>query len=137
MASWIDVFSLVLTTLFFVGAILGVLYAAHAISTSIRSTKASLEARGITLSREGVSLKTQKRFDRDAYLDVTQRGLIKVLGAATVGSESNKHDKHTFHHLGPPSYADRSFDIGRRQPPARARIRVQGQAGAIVKGYLY
>ena len=31
-----------------------------------------LEARGITLSRDGVSLKTQRRFDRDAYLDATR-----------------------------------------------------------------
>ncbi|KAN0082638.1 hypothetical protein V8E55_008433 [Tylopilus felleus] len=110
MALWIDIISLVLTTLFFVGAILGVLYAVHAVSTSIRFTKASLEARGITLSRDGFSLKTQRRFDRDAYLDAT-RGLVKVLGAATIGSESNKHaflphedsdkhDKHTFSHLG-------------------------------------
>lgn len=32
-----------------------------------------LEQRGITLSRDGVSVKTQKRFDREAYLDATQR----------------------------------------------------------------
>ena len=34
-----------------------------------------LEQHGITLSREGVgvSLKTEKRFDRDVYLDATQR----------------------------------------------------------------
>ncbi|KAI9462113.1 hypothetical protein HD554DRAFT_2223169 [Boletus coccyginus] len=107
MASWIDVFSLLMvsppthndrtgrcespqTTLFFVGIVLGVLYAGHAISSRFQSTKASLEERGITLSRGGVSLKTEKRFDRDAYLDATQRGLVKALGAATVGSESHK-----------------------------------------------
>jgi len=90
MASWIDVFSLLATTLFFVGIVLGVLYAARAISSSFQSTKASLQQRGITLSRDGVSLKTEKRFDRDAYLDATQRGLVKALGAATVGPQSRK-----------------------------------------------
>ncbi|KAF8550795.1 hypothetical protein OG21DRAFT_1487498 [Imleria badia] len=90
MASWIDIFSLLMTTLFFVGVVLGVLYASQAFSSSVQSTKASLEQRGITLSRDGVSLKTQKRFDREAYLDATQRGLVKALGAATVGPESHK-----------------------------------------------
>ncbi|KAG6380008.1 hypothetical protein JVT61DRAFT_8081 [Boletus reticuloceps] len=79
------------TTLLFVGFILAVLYVARAISSRFQSTKASLEQRGITLSRDGVSLKTEGRFDRDAYLDATQRGLVKALGAATVGSESHKH----------------------------------------------
>ncbi|KAF8423181.1 hypothetical protein L210DRAFT_3570377 [Boletus edulis BED1] len=91
MASWIDIFSLIMTTLLFVGFILAVLYVSRATSSRFQSTKASLEQRGITLSRDGVSLKTERRFDRDAYLDATQRGLVKALGAATVGSESHKH----------------------------------------------
>jgi len=89
-SSWIDIFSFVTTTLFFFGSILGVLYAARAISLRFQSMKTALEDKGITLSREGVSLKTDKRFDRETYVDTTQRGLVKVLGSATVGSEANK-----------------------------------------------
>jgi len=91
MASWIDVCFLVIITLFFVGSIIGVLYVARAISSYVKSTKESLQQRGVTISREGVSVKTQRRFDRDDYLDATQRGFVKALGAATVGPESRQH----------------------------------------------
>ncbi|KAG8215886.1 hypothetical protein J3R82DRAFT_7853 [Butyriboletus roseoflavus] len=90
MASWIDVFSLLMTTLFFVGFIVGVLYVVHTVSSRLQSTKTSLEQRGITISRDGISLKTQQRFERDDYLDATQRGFVKALSAATVGPESHK-----------------------------------------------
>ncbi|KIJ67354.1 hypothetical protein HYDPIDRAFT_108076 [Hydnomerulius pinastri MD-312] len=73
MASWIDLFSLLTTTLFFVGTIVGVIYIVKQISSGIQSTKESLENKGISISNKGVSVKTQKRFDRDDYVDATQR----------------------------------------------------------------
>ncbi|KAG9312595.1 hypothetical protein JVU11DRAFT_6992 [Chiua virens] len=87
----IDIFSLVMTTFLFVGTIFGIFYAIKSISAYLKTTKASLEARGCTISSGGVSFKTEKRFDREDYLDATQRGLVRALGATTVGSESHKH----------------------------------------------
>lgn len=37
------------------------------------ATTTRLKSRGVNLSREGVSIKTNKRWDRDDYLDATQR----------------------------------------------------------------
>ncbi|KIK95871.1 hypothetical protein PAXRUDRAFT_32736 [Paxillus rubicundulus Ve08.2h10] len=93
MASWIDMFSLLTTTLFFVGSILGVLYIAKQISSGVQLTKESLQNKGISITEKGVSVKTQKRFDRDDYVDATQRGLIKAIGAASFGpaDQANKH----------------------------------------------
>jgi len=36
-------------------------------------TRYRLKTRGISISKEGVSVKTDKRFDRERYLDATQR----------------------------------------------------------------
>ncbi|KAF8840000.1 hypothetical protein BDN67DRAFT_931162 [Paxillus ammoniavirescens] len=91
MASWIDMFSLLTTTLFFVGSILGVLYIVKQISSGVQLTKASLENKGISITEKGVSVKTQKRFDRDDYVDATQRGFIKAIGAASFGPADDKH----------------------------------------------
>ncbi|KAF9220632.1 hypothetical protein BS17DRAFT_882302 [Gyrodon lividus] len=95
MASWIDLFSLLTTTLFFVGTIIGIIYIVKQISSGIQSTKQSLENKGISISDKGVSVKTQKRFDRDDYVDATQRGFVKALGAASFGPAGNGAHKHS------------------------------------------
>jgi hypothetical protein len=38
-----------------------------------RTTKASLDEKGLNLSAGGMSIKTDKRMDRESYLDATQR----------------------------------------------------------------
>ncbi|EGN97382.1 hypothetical protein SERLA73DRAFT_184073 [Serpula lacrymans var. lacrymans S7.3] len=86
MASWVDLFSLLATTLFFVGVIVGVVLLGRQISNAVQSTKESLNNRGIAISDKGVSVKTNKRFDRSDYVDATQRGLMKALGSSTFGS---------------------------------------------------
>lgn len=85
MASWVDLFSLLVTTLFFVGVIVGMIFIGRQISNVVQSTKESLNNRGIAISDKGVSVKTNKRFDRSDYVDATQRGFIKALGSSTFG----------------------------------------------------
>ncbi|KAH7912100.1 hypothetical protein BJ138DRAFT_1149154 [Hygrophoropsis aurantiaca] len=84
-ASWIDFFSLLTTTVFFVGAVLGVIYIAKQITAAIQSTKATLEEKGIAISDKGVSVKTSRRLERDDYVDATQRGFVKAFNASTFG----------------------------------------------------
>ncbi|KAF9233110.1 hypothetical protein BU15DRAFT_15243, partial [Melanogaster broomeanus] len=62
------------TTLIFVGTILGVVYVVRQVSWGIKSIKESLESKGIRISDKSVSVKTQKRFDREDYVDATQNG---------------------------------------------------------------
>lgn len=85
MATWIDVLSLSVTTIVFVGTILAVIYSARKIASIVAATKESLKNRGISLSGSGVSIKTNKRLDMEHYVDATQRGLIKVMDAASFG----------------------------------------------------
>lgn len=85
MATWVDVFSLSVTTIVSVGTILAVIYIARKITSTIAATKESLKDRGISLSDRGVSIKTNKRFDMEHYVDATQRGFIKVMDAASFG----------------------------------------------------
>ncbi|KIM63310.1 hypothetical protein SCLCIDRAFT_56973, partial [Scleroderma citrinum Foug A] len=73
------------TTIASVGTVLAVIYVVRQISASMQSTKESLKTRGISISKEGVSVKTDKRFDREHYLDATQRGIIKAVGASSFG----------------------------------------------------
>ncbi|KAG1772040.1 hypothetical protein EDD22DRAFT_795389 [Suillus occidentalis] len=82
MASWIDVLSFLTITSLFVGTIFGVVYIAKCISAAAQNTKESLQTKGISISDKGVSIKTSKRFDRENYVDATQRGVIKALDAS-------------------------------------------------------
>jgi len=83
MASWIDVFSLIATLSVCGGTVYGVLYVANMISKNIQAKKEDMKARGLTISRTGVSVKTSKRFDREDYVDATQRGLMKAVNASS------------------------------------------------------
>ncbi|KAI6111825.1 hypothetical protein EDD16DRAFT_1606172 [Pisolithus croceorrhizus] len=87
MATWVDVFSLSVTTIVFVGTILAVIYSARKLTSTVAATKESLKNRGISLSDSGVSIKTDKRLDMEHYVDATQRGMIKVLDAASFGKQ--------------------------------------------------
>jgi len=84
MASWIDIFSFLLISSLFVGTILGVIFLAKSLSAAAQNTKESLQNRGISISDKGVSIKTSKRFDREDYVDATQRGMIKVIDASNL-----------------------------------------------------
>ncbi|KAF9232173.1 hypothetical protein BU15DRAFT_55274, partial [Melanogaster broomeanus] len=86
------------TTLIFVGTILGVVYVVKQVSSGVKSTKESLESKGIRISDKGVSVKTQKRFDREDYVDATQRGCIKALNAASFGPADDEAHRHSAHY---------------------------------------
>lgn len=85
MAKWIDLFSLVLTITLFLGAIVGIVLFVRRISEFVNATKASLQEKGWTVSNQGVSVRTSKRLDREDYIDATQRGIMKVVGASKFG----------------------------------------------------
>jgi len=85
MATWIDIFSLSVSTIIFVGTILVIIYVAKQISSSVQTTKESLKEKGVAISDKGISVKTDKRFDREHYVDATQRGLIKAMNASSFG----------------------------------------------------
>ena len=52
-----------------------------------------LKSRGVNISDKGVSVKTTSRFNREDYLDATQRGVIKAMSAASFGPGENPEDK--------------------------------------------
>ncbi|OAX39706.1 hypothetical protein K503DRAFT_715931 [Rhizopogon vinicolor AM-OR11-026] len=94
MASWIDIFSFLTITLLFGGSVLGVVLIAQRISAAAQNTKEALQNKGISISDKGVSVKTSKRFDREHYVDATQRGIIKVVGASTFRSNNPDDSQH-------------------------------------------
>ncbi|EDR02242.1 uncharacterized protein LACBIDRAFT_309891 [Laccaria bicolor S238N-H82] len=83
MANWIDFLSLFATIAVVGGVVYGVIYIIEQVTTRIESTKENLKAKGLDISHTGVSVKTQKRFDREDYVDATQRGLVKVVNASS------------------------------------------------------
>jgi len=90
MASLIDFLSLLLTSALFVGFIVGVVYAVQQIQLAVNKTKQRLESKGLHITDSGVSVKTDKRFDREDYVDATQRGVIKAMGATSFGKVDEK-----------------------------------------------
>ena len=78
-----DIISLLVTVAIFAGVIYGVIFATQLINSGVKSTKESLKRQGVDISDHGVKVKTNKRFDREDYVDATQRGIIKAMGAAS------------------------------------------------------
>jgi hypothetical protein len=68
-----------------VGVILGVVYVVQQIQQAVHQTKESLKKKGLHITDSGVSVKTDRRFDREDYIDATQRSFIKTMGAASFG----------------------------------------------------
>ncbi|KAI0631826.1 hypothetical protein C8Q77DRAFT_164862 [Trametes polyzona] len=90
MANWIDYLSLVVTLAIISALAYGGFLASKAISSAIESTKDSLKSRGVNVSKKGVSVKTSKRYDREDYLDATQRGFIKAMKASSGGNQAGQ-----------------------------------------------
>ncbi|TFY80332.1 hypothetical protein EWM64_g3683 [Hericium alpestre] len=129
MASWTDIFSLILvrilltpcelklstfeqTIAIFVGTIVGVVLLVRRFSAYISSTKESLKKRGWTISSNGVSVKTSKRMNREDYLDATQRGFIKAMGSSRHGADPSMNSAHTTPNSSP-SLASRPAPLSR------------------------
>ncbi|KAG5635873.1 hypothetical protein H0H81_009831 [Sphagnurus paluster] len=85
MANWIDFLSLVLTLGIVGGVIYGILYISRQVRESVEGYKESLKDKGVSISKKGVSVKTSKRFDREDYIDATQRNFVKAVSAAKFG----------------------------------------------------
>ncbi|KAG0701467.1 hypothetical protein DFH29DRAFT_875881 [Suillus ampliporus] len=127
MASWIDIFSFLIISSLFVGTILGAIFTAKRISAAAQNTKESLQNKGISISDKGVSIKTSKRFDREHYVDATQRGVIKVLDASNFhpgsvdDSQQNFKSKSSSNLLSTDSasHSEKNFGIRRTLSGAR------------------
>ncbi|GBE85631.1 hypothetical protein SCP_0801500 [Sparassis crispa] len=100
MAGWIDVLSLIVTLSLIAAVVLGIIYVMRAMSSVVESTKESLKTKGVDLSKGGMSVKTHGRYNREDYLDATQRHLMKALhtskfGASAKGTEGRTISSHS------------------------------------------
>ncbi|THH09504.1 hypothetical protein EW145_g1976 [Phellinidium pouzarii] len=85
MASWFDIIALCFTVVVFIGAILGFRFIATQISSVVNATKESLKSQGLTIDDKGISVRTTSRYSREDYVDATQRGFIRAMGASVFG----------------------------------------------------
>jgi len=70
----------------------------RSVSQGVESAKEGLKTKGVHITDKGVSVKTSKRFDREDYVDATQRGIVKAMGASSFGKRTDSDN-----HLSPPS----------------------------------
>jgi len=85
MINWIDfIFAGIIITIL-IGIAFAVVTITGKIQDTVKSTKASLNDKGVNLTASGISVRTDKQMDREAYLDATQRGAINVIKAASFG----------------------------------------------------
>lgn len=89
MASWLDVASFILIFALFIGTIIGTISVVRRVSNGFQSIKESLRNRGCSISSEGVTIKTSHRFNREDYVDATQRAFVGAIHASTYGSASS------------------------------------------------
>jgi len=83
MANLFDFVSLLVTLAILGGVVYGVMSMVKTVNEGVASTKESLKAKGLHVTSSGVSVKTDKRFDREEYMDATQRGIINAMGASS------------------------------------------------------
>ncbi|KAF8916073.1 hypothetical protein CPB85DRAFT_1432439 [Mucidula mucida] len=89
MATWVDFFSLFMTLGICGGALYGVIKLWESVTQGVASTKDKLKDRGYHISQGGVSVKTNKRVNREDYIDATQRGIVKAMNASSFGSANS------------------------------------------------
>ncbi|KAF7354867.1 hypothetical protein MSAN_01401200 [Mycena sanguinolenta] len=97
-SSWTDMVSLVVTLSIFGGIAYVVLLVARSVSQGVESAKEGLKTKGVHITDKGVSVKTSKRFEREDYVDATQRGIVKAMGASSFGKRNDSDN-----HLSPPA----------------------------------
>ncbi|KAJ7163830.1 hypothetical protein C8R43DRAFT_1122792 [Mycena crocata] len=98
---WLDLISLLVTVAVFGGIIYAVLSVVRSVSQGVESAKEGLKTKGLHITDQGVSVKTSKRFDREDYVDATQRGFVKAVNASSFrkgGAAADDSDGH----LSPP-----------------------------------
>ncbi|KAJ7222426.1 hypothetical protein GGX14DRAFT_540412 [Mycena pura] len=102
MANWLDVIALLVTVAVFGGIVYVVLLIVRSVSQGVESAKEGLKTKGLHITDKGVAVKTSKRFDREDYVDATQRcvrstanhrtrlltfllrrGIVRAVGAAS------------------------------------------------------
>ncbi|KAJ7283279.1 hypothetical protein C8J57DRAFT_731676 [Mycena rebaudengoi] len=69
------------------------------ISRGVESAKEGLKTKGLHITDKGMSVKTSARMDREAYVDATQRGFVKAMGASSFGKGNESRSEAT---LSPP-----------------------------------
>ncbi|KAJ4469307.1 hypothetical protein J3R30DRAFT_3409782 [Lentinula aciculospora] len=89
MAELGDFLALIATIVIFAGIVYAVYTVVGSVSEGVKSTKDKLKEKGYEISDKGMSVKTSKRMNREDYVDATQRGLIRAMGASSFGTNSN------------------------------------------------
>ncbi|CAE6496359.1 unnamed protein product [Rhizoctonia solani] len=90
MSNWFDIVSLVLFLGLFSGAVYGAMVLSKQFSGAVESTKDGLKKRGLSITENGMSVKTEGRLDRDDYIGGTGRNLVDALKATSFGSPDNQ-----------------------------------------------
>ncbi|KAJ7122931.1 hypothetical protein C8R44DRAFT_784953 [Mycena epipterygia] len=102
MANWLDLISLLATVAVFGGIVYAVLVVVRSVSQGVESAKEGLKTKGLHITDKGVSVKTSKRFDREDYVDATQRGFVKAVNASSF-RKGGANDSQSDGHLSPSS----------------------------------
>ncbi|KAH7325190.1 hypothetical protein B0J17DRAFT_682545 [Rhizoctonia solani] len=90
MSNWFDIVSLVLFLGLFSGVVYGAMVLSKQFSGAVESTKDGLKKRGLSITENGMSVKTEGRLDRDDYIGGTGRNLVDALKATSFGSPDNQ-----------------------------------------------
>ncbi|TEB26740.1 hypothetical protein FA13DRAFT_1795426 [Coprinellus micaceus] len=71
------------------------------IDQGVASTKETLKAKGVEISASGVSMKTDKRLEREDYIDATKRGFMKTLEASSAAKylDQSQGKRKGAHHI--------------------------------------
>jgi len=97
--SWTDYIQLIITVVLVGGFVGGAIFLVRTIQETVACTKANLKAKGFDVTKNGIHIKTDKRMDRESYMDATHRGFINGVEALKkAGSFNNSSNEERLHH---------------------------------------
>ncbi|KAG8924311.1 hypothetical protein FRC03_008879 [Tulasnella sp. 419] len=78
-STWTDFIWAMLQTAIFVGLAAGIWIAMKAMDKATANTKETLQSRGVSMDDGVVSVKTDRRLEREDYIDATRRRMVNMM----------------------------------------------------------
>jgi len=82
-----DVVYLILTLGVLGGSVAVILFIVKRFTEFTNTTKEKLKSRGYEISDQGVAVHTERRLDREDYIDKSRGGLVKAFNASSYGKK--------------------------------------------------
>jgi len=88
--SWFELLSSVFMTAIVLAIVIGAILVGRQVAKSVEDTKTNLRKQGINVSDSGMKIQTDKRYDREDYIDATRQAIVSGMDPMAKASSFRK-----------------------------------------------